>query len=225
MNLLLLLLSLACPDRSLEGANSQALAVAAQETTVATFLALGPHILEAHTEVVTERPEAPTTTVKNTSRLRWQDDRHWQWIRERDGARLSEVRVFGGKAWSAVGTAGLKARPDAEPLRAELGLDADPWVAALGAAESRILYTEAGEEDIEGRKVWRYLLALSPGTAGGRRSRDVISVDGQVWIDQTTAVRLAGDVTLKTTSRDQTRTTRLQFAATHIGGDAGVEAP
>ncbi len=225
MSLLLLLLSLACADRSPEGVNSEALASAARKTTVASFSALGPHILEAHTEVVTGRPAGQTSTVKNTSRLRWQDDRHWQWIRERDGTRLSEVRVFGGKAWSSVGAGGLKARPDAEPLRAELGLDADPWVSALGAAESRILYTEGGEEDIEGRKVRRYNLALVPGAAAGRRSRDVLSVEGQVWIDETTAVRLAGDVTLRTTSRDQTRTTRLQFAATRIGGDAGVEAP
>lgn len=225
MSLPLLMLILACGDRASAPSTPEALSAAAGKTTIASFEALGSHILESRTEITTERDGVEAATVNEITRLRWQDDDHWQWVREREGARLSEVRVFDGVAWTASGRADLRKRPDPEPLRAELALDADPWAAAMGTSESRVGYTQVGEEEVEGRKVWRYSLSLLPGVSGGRKSRDVLLIEGQVWIDQATAVRLAGDVTVQTKSRAQRRTTHLRFTVTRIGGDAGVEAP
>ncbi|GDX78897.1 hypothetical protein LBMAG42_07080 [Deltaproteobacteria bacterium] len=225
MSLPLLILSLACGSGGSSATTPEVLSAAAQKTTIASFEALGAHILESRSEITTAREGVEDSLVSEVTRLRWQDDDHWQWVRERDGSRLSEVRVFDGVAWAASGAAALRRRPDPEPLRASLALDADPWVATMGTAESRIGYTEAGEEEVEGRKVWRYVLSLLPGVSGGRKSRDVLAVEGQVWIDQATAVRLAGDVTVQTKSRDQTRNTHLRFTVTRIGGDAGVEPP
>ena len=224
MSLLLLLLSLACRREAPAEAPADAFPVAAARTTFASAEALGAYVLESHAEITTERGEH-TDTVKETTRLRWKDADHWQWEHSRDGVRLSEVRVWDGAAWAAEGTGGFLPRDDAEPALAELRLQADPWATALGPNAERVSYTEAGEEDIEGRRVWRYTLGLSPGAPGGRKSRDVLAVEGQLWIDQATAVRLAGDLTVKFRFREQVRTTHLRFAMAGIGGDAAVEPP
>lgn len=224
MSLLLLLCSFACRNDAPEAVPAEAFPAAASRTTFASAEALGAYVLEAHVETTEERP-GDTSTVQETSRLRWQDADHWQWERERGGERLTEARVWDGEAWVATDRGRFEKRPDAEPLFADLRQQADPWAAALGTNADRVSYTEAGEEDIEGRKVWRYTLGLTPGPPGGRRSRDVVAIDGQLWIDQATAVRLAGDVTLKARFRDTVRTTHLRFAMTGLGGDPAVAPP
>ena len=176
MSLPLLILSLACGDAGSSATTPEVLSAAASKTTIASFAALGAHILESRSEITTAREGVADEVIQEVTRLRWQDDDHWQWVRERGESRLSEVRVFDGLAWTATGDAALRRRPDPEPLRAALRLDADPWVATVGTAESRIGYVEAGEEEVEGRKVWRYTLSLLPGVSGGRKSRDVLAV-------------------------------------------------
>ena len=198
---------------------------AAAKTTFASSEALGAHVMQSRSETTIEREGVAAATVKETMVLRWQDDDHWQLVREREGARLSEVRVWEGHAWQADGRGPFRDRGDAEPLRAELSVHADPWQDVLASNADRVGYVDSGEEDIEGRKVWRYELQLLPGAPGAGKSRDVLGVEGQVWIDQATAVRLAGDLTVRARSRDQIRSTHLQFSMSRIGGDAQVEPP
>ncbi len=199
--------------------------VAAAQTTFASAEALGAYVSEAHREITTTREGAEPTVLRELTRLRWQSEDRWQWLEMRDGVRVSEVRVWDGVAWRSAAAGIFRRQADPASARADLVLSGDPWSRVLGTAAARVGYRDAGEEDIEGRKVWHYRLALLPNETPGRKSRDVTRVEGQVWIDQVTAVRLAGELTVETTFRTQRKSTRLRFAMTNLGGDVGAEPP
>lgn len=222
---ILLLLLLACDEGRPEPLAPEVFPEAAERTTFASSEALGAYVMEAHSEVTTTREGGPSQLVREVTRLRWQSEDEWQWQELREGELISEVRVWQGVAWRRSGNGELRRQADSASARADLTLSADPWSAALGTSASRVEYRDPVEEDIEGRKVWRYRLALRPNDAPGRRSRDVTRVEGQVWIDQATAVRLAGELTIETTFRSRRTSTQLRFAVTNLGGKAGVEPP
>lgn len=223
--LLLLPLLLACNEGGPAAQPPEVFPVAADRTTFASSEALGAYVLEAHREVTTTRGEAPPSTITEVTRLRWQSEDQWQWQELRDGEPVSEVRVWEGVAWRRSGSGEFRRQSDVASARADLTLSGDPWSGTLGTASSRVEYRDAAEEDIEGRKVWRYQLALRANEAPGRKTRDVTRVEGQVWIDQETAVRLAGELTVETTFRSQRKSTQLRFAVSNLGGKAGVERP
>ncbi len=223
--LLLLPLLLACNESGPVAQPPEVFPEAADRTTFASAEALGAYVMEAHSEVTTTRGEGPPGVVSEVTRLRWQSEDQWQWLKVRDGLPVAEVRVWEGVAWRRSGEGEFRRQADVASARADLTLSGDPWSGALGTAAARVEYREAVEEDIEGRKVWRYRLALRANDTPGRKTRDVTRVEGQVWIDQETAVRLAGELTVETTFRSQRKSTQLRFAVTNLGGKAGVEPP
>jgi hypothetical protein len=222
---LLLPLLLACNEDGPPVQPPEVFPEAAARTTFASAEALGAYVLEAHRKITTTRASGETTVVTELSRLRWQSEAQWQWLEMRDGARVSEVRVWEGTAFRASGSGLFRRQLDVAGARGDLTVSGDPWSRSLGTAADRVSYDEAREEEIEGRKVWHYRLGLLLSDSPGRKARDVLGVEGQVWIDQQTAVRLAGDVTVETTFRSQRKRTQLRFAMTNLGGNAAVEAP
>lgn len=218
------LLTLSCAEPSVE-VPPVTLDVAAERTTFATSEALGAYVLEARVVTTHEPDGGATTTTEELTRLRWQDDDHWQYVRERAGETLSETRVWDGEVWKAGRDGALRKGGDSEVARVELGQQADPWERTLGPLASRILLTEAGEEIVETRRAHRYQLSLKPAAPTGRKTTEVVGVEGQVWIDEATAVRLAGEVTLSTRGKHALTTRALRFSMSAIGGQAGVAAP
>lgn len=224
MTPLVLLLTLSCADATPDQP-PVTLDVAAERTTFATSEALGAYVLEARVATTHAPDGAAATTTEELTRLRWQDDDHWQYVRERSGETLSETRVWDGEVWKA-GRGGVLAKGgDTEVARVELGQQADPWNRTLGPLASRIQLTDAGEEIVETRRVRRYQLSLKPAAPTGRKTTEVVGVEGQVWIDEATAVRLAGEVTLSTRGKRALTTRTLRFSMSAIGGQAGVPAP
>ena len=61
--------------------------------------------------------------------------------------------------------------------------------------EGRIDLQPAGDGLIEGRTAWHYTVALLPAPTNARDTRTTLSsLQGSVWIDKTTAVRLLAEV-------------------------------
>jgi hypothetical protein len=222
---LLLPILLACSGGDPAVAPPEVYPEAAAQTTFASAEALGSYVLEAHLDVTTTRESGTPTVISELTRLSWQSSDRWQWLEMRDGKRVSEVRVWEGAAWRCGGSGVFRKLISDASASADLTTSGDPWSRALGTAADRVGYRDAGEEDIEGRKVWHYRLGLLPSGTPGRKVRDVSRVEGQVWIDQQTAVRLAGDLTVDTTFRSQQKSAHLRFAMSRLGGDAGVEPP
>lgn len=217
MNLLLLL---ACSAEPAPVVEDVALPIVAQRTTFATMMSLGSFRLDSRTTTTTGTGQKQEESYS----LRWRDASAWQVIRGRDGQRFDELRVWDNQAWRASEDGALVSRGDGEPFRSALAANWDPWHDAVGTWSDYIGFREVGTEQVEGRVAIVYTLEPIARTAG-RKSAQFIGVEGKVWIDQATAARIVGDVTLQTKQHQQERTVALRFSVTEIGGDAGVEPP
>ncbi len=198
-------------------------AEAATQVTFASLEALGSHRLDAriHTTVTIEG--VPPKETLETMSLRWRDADHWQVSRRRDGVPVSDVLAWEGHAWTSTGGAPLADRGDAEPYRADLSVGWDPWRRALGTAADKLAFRPLGTESIEGRPARLY--AVESAQPEGGKGRRIERVEGRVWIDELTSVRLVGDVTLATEHRGRAQEVRLSFSVAGIGEDPGVSPP
>lgn len=201
------------------------LPAAAGETTFASAEALGAYVLEARI-MTTHTPDGGQPDVsEELTRLRWQDADHWQFVRERADTLLSETRVWDGQLWTATRDRELRLGHDAEVARVGLGQQSDPWARTLGPTAAQIAYIDLGIENVENRTTHQYRLELAPSAPGARKRQEVVSVEGRVWIDEETAVRMAGDITVSTQKKGGLTTRHLRFSMSRVGGDAGVHPP
>ncbi len=182
-------------------------------------------MLEARIETTHTTEGGQPEVSEELTRLRWQDADHWQFVRERADTLLSETRVWDGELWTATRDRELRRGRDAEVARVGLAQQSDPWERTLGPTGSRIAYIELGTENVENRTTRHYRLELTPSPPGARKGQEVLGVEGQVWIDEETAVRMAGDVTVSTRKKGGLTARHLRFSMSRVGGDAGVQAP
>ena len=198
-------------------------AIVASRTTFGTMTSMGPFRLDARTSTTT-RSESGEKHEDESYSLRWQDESRWQVIRRRDGERTEELRVWDNRAWRAGGNGALLLRGDAEPYRASLAVNWDPWASAIGSWNQSVGFRLEATEQVEGRTALVYSLEPLAG-APSRKGNELVSVEGKVWIDETTAARLVGDVKLVTIRHGREQSVELRFSVTEVGGDPGVEAP
>jgi hypothetical protein len=220
-----LLLLLGCSAEPQATAPPEAMPAVANLTTFATMASLGPHRLESRTTTTITRPELADQVREESFSLRWLDDSRWQAIRRRDGETVEELRIWENRVWRAAGGGPLQLRGDAEPYRSALHAEWDPWRSALGLWSEQVEFRELPSEEIEGRRALVYTLQPRAPLGDERKANRMLGVEGRVWIDEATAVRLVGDVTLRTQSRDKIEQVHLRYSVTEIGGEPGVEPP
>lgn len=199
------------------------LTAAAERVTLGTVRDLGPCIVRGTLRRETAGPGI-TRASEETSELRWQDPDNWSWVRTRDGRAVEETRVWDAVAWTRTGDRDFARKGDAEPYRVQLASVWDPW-ASLESFARQVVLTPGEVEELEGRRVVRHVASLAPPPERPRRGWTVDSVDGTVWIDEATALRLQGDVTLAARDGDLRQTLHLAFSVSAIGGDPGLTPP
>ncbi len=220
-----LLILLACADPPITADDVAPLAPASKKVTFATVEELGSHRLDATIDRTNLVPDQDPVTTKEVIAVRWQDPDHWQARRSRDGAPIDQIVVWDHTAWEAVGKGPLVKRGDAEPYRVQLASTWDPWKAALESAAERLTLTATVLEDVDGRRAWRHAVSFLPLGENVHANWRVTAADGEVWIDERTAVRLVGKVNVASQGKDRSREVLLQFAVSRIGQDVGVVDP
>lgn len=201
------------------------LAEASTRVTFGTVAELGAHVLEASLRQETTTGDAAPEVTASTFRLRWRDEDHWSAERTVNGVRADRMVVWDGAGWTSNGEARWRKEADAEPLRVQLAHTWDPWEVATELFPDRITYTEAGGEEVEGRRVRAYTLSLGPAPAKSRRVWEPTALAGSVWVDEGTAVRLLVDLTGEAVSGRQKRVIELKLAVHGIGMDPGITPP
>lgn len=213
---------LAC-GRDGEEAAPPTLTTAAERVTLGTVRDLGPCIVRGSLRRETAGPGI-TRASDQASELRWKDQDNWSWVLTRDGRTVEETLVWDAVAWTRTGERAFARKGDAEPYRVQLASVWDPW-ASLESFARQVVLTPGDVEDLEGRRVVRHVASLAPPPERPRRGWSVDAVEGTVWIDEATALRLQGDVTVSARDGDLRQTLHLAFSVTAIGSDPGLPTP
>ncbi len=201
------------------------LPVAAERATFATVAGLGAYRLRADVRRSVGGGDAPAQVSTEAIDLRWRDPDHWSYAQRRDDRVRSEIVVWDAVAWTNGGDGPLVRKGDAEPYRVQLAGTWDPWSWALEGLSTGIRFEPAEVELVGGRRALRHTLVVAPPAEQPRRGWTVTAVEGEVWIDEATAVRLKGTVTVDAVSGPRTQEVTLAFAMEGVGEDPEITAP
>ena len=203
------------------------LAQASGEVTFASVEKLGPHHYVGSVQRTDSRPGVADRVTDEVVEISWQDWDDFHVKRIMDGVAERETIVAGGKVWVKSGEI-WEPREDAEPHRVQLRATWDNWDQVLASFLDHIHLVDSGPDIIEGRPAERYTVQMLPADQAPRPRAygfQPDSIEGTVWVDKATAVRLKADVVAVSTRHALTRTTRLSIVRSAIGDDQGIRPP
>ena len=218
------------------------LAQVSQEVQFESVDKLGPHLYLASIRHRISRSDGSTERSDEAVEIRWQDWDTFTFRRVVDAELQSAVVTVDGRPWTLRSKNRWDRRDDAEPYRLDLRQSWNAWDQALEPFGERIMLTIEGTELFEGRTVRRYKVSLAPEpepeatprSKGKRRRKKrheanqsvtLLSLDGRVWVDEGTAVRLQAEVTGELEQRGRRRTVELQLTRSGIGQPQEIEPP
>jgi hypothetical protein len=213
--LLILALILAC-SRGPEPDGELTLPQAADKVHFGVIADLGPHSMQARIQTTTGGQGREAEVRADAVDLKWRDEGAWYLRIRRDERLATEVLVADGIAWVGEGGRPMARKGPADAWNKQLTQTWDPWQLAFESLASRIGVEEPVADEVEGRRAWRYRVLLLPPTAA-KRVWDVSKAEGQVWLDELTAVRMLADVHVLATSGTRTREVDLKFAIAGLG--------
>ena len=216
----MLWLWLACTN---EGSNQieepeKTLISASQEVIFASTELLGPHRFRS----VFEQTEFHGEDVRNTHRevlsIDWMDWDHWQATHMVDDDVVMQVIIMDSTCLEKVSGQFVK-RPDGEPYRVQLRSMWNQWDSIMRHFEPHSTWTDNGTSTMENRTVHHYTAVFT--------EPDNISVglspmelDADVWVDEQTAVRLAGSVEASLIQGPYKKSISLKVERSDIATDA-----
>lgn len=221
---LLLVLLTGCGDARKQ---TDELAAGSLKTTVGTLEQLGPHQMRSSQRRTESRPGAADKVTDELTELTWQDWDHFRLLRRMDGVLVQETVVADGVGWLRQGERWLR-QEDAEPLRVQLRTSWNTWDMALGGHLEHLQFVHDGRDIIGGRPAQRYRVeSLPPEQAPKPRGFGFrpTGVQGQVWLDEATALRLKAEVTATAQVGGATRTTRYELLLSSFGEVEPIRTP
>jgi hypothetical protein len=205
----------------------QQLAQASEQVIFASVETLGAHLFRSTSTREELRGERLESRHVESVEIRWQDWDNFSQRRLVDGKAVNELIVKDHRAWKKRSSGGWAKKNDAEPYRVQLRSSWNAWDQAISPFKEDIEWLPVSTEELEGRETQRYRLALSARDEGEQSSGlRAIRLEGDVWVDQRTAVRILGDVEGELVGKDgYRRTFSIKVNRSLIGEDQGITAP
>ena len=167
---------------------------ASREVSFGDIANLGPHRLEASIHRALVANGAREELAQEQVQLVWRDWDNFQLARRRGGAIISQVLVDDGSARVRKADGRLVSASDVEPHRVELRMAWDVWKLGLSVFGGLMEFEHLSDGQLDGRTASHYVVSLAP---EGERERGRVvadSLEGSLWIDEATAVRLMAEV-------------------------------
>jgi hypothetical protein len=205
-----------------------ALDVVADQITFKSVEALGPHHLLATIEQQSVWTDGNTESHEETVELAWNDWDSFHLRRVVRGSAVGETIMDQGRSYHRGQGPHWVQEFDSEPARLRVRTSWSVWSTAMEVFSARIDLVEMEQSIVDGRSARRYQVSLAPRPQGQRirhGGMKPISITGEVWIDQATAVRLAADVTAKVDLKGMRRTIQLHLRRSHVGEQQTIEPP
>ena len=203
-------------DSTLES-GSQTLMEASQQVVFASTEQLGPHRLRSVLNQTEYHGEDIRNQHKEVLLIDWMDWDHWQATQLVDDEVVSEILIMDGACLERVGPKYVE-RPDGEPYRVQLRSMWNQWDSVVRSFEPNTTWTYQSTMTIDGRKVQQYSAAH---VAPSKSSATLFPkrFEGNVWVDEATAVRLLADVTGEWINGPYKKVVTLKIERSEIASD------
>ncbi len=218
----MVILLLACSDPP---AAPEERVAAADRAILASAAELGSYQSTATVLRTWTGKEGATRSLKEDFELRWEDPDRWSLILSRDGRQTQRAVVFGGIPYLSIGDRPIERREDAEPLRVQLAAAWNPWEQAIQPLSDQLSYSEVREDLWEGRAVRVFSLSAKEPSPKSRPSWVIREVQGEVWLDEATSVRLKADLKLGAQGKKESMDLTFSLQITGIGSPTSLTDP
>ncbi len=172
----------------------QELVQASSQVSFGDIANLGSHRMDASVSRAVIIDGLRNDQGQEQLQLVWSDWDNFQIARRQRGVVISQVHVQEGSARVRKSDGRWATVLDIEPHRVELRMAWDVWAHGLSVFQEHVAFEHVGDALLDGRVASQYRVSLKPDAAEvhGRAVPD--SLEGTVWIDEATAVRLMADV-------------------------------
>ena len=191
---------------------------------------LGPHHAISSIQQTDVRDGETTHSSAEAIDIAWNSWDSFHFQRALDGEATFEVIVHEKTFVSRNGHGPWTAEMDAEPARLDVYTAWNAWDEALGMFKDRIQYEDLGISTVDGRDTRHFRVSLlpAPEKKKGKRRRRVMQpahIEGDVYLDAATAVRLRADIRATAKQGSLKRTIQLQIRRSAIGESQPIAAP
>lgn len=203
----------------------ETLAEASQSVIFASTEAIGPH----HFQSVLNRKEyrdgkLETNSLESTE-IFWQSWDSFEYSQTVDSETVLHVIVSEGGYWKKLYDGEWINRDDAESYRVQLRQKWNVWERLTKPFVSGIKFEAIGLETLQDRETQHYTLRFDPEGPSIQSSLKPISIDGDVWVDTQTAVRILGNVRSTQEDGRYRKELELKVSRIEIGQPISIKAP
>lgn len=178
--------------RPSETTPQEALASASEDVIFASVEKLGAHSYEAILERIEREGERELSFSEEILWVAWQDWDNFHFRRQVDQKIVQDIAVVDHRAWKYKNGSWTE-REDAEPYRVELRGSWNAWEQMLSPFEPYLIFESKGLEAQDNRKAEHYELGMTEPPASAYKLVPK-ELKGDVWVDESTAVRLLANV-------------------------------
>ena len=205
----------------------QKLAEASEEVIFASVENLGPHLYLSTLVREELRGERLESRHVEAAEILWEDWDNFSHRRLVDGRPVSELVVVEHRAWKRRAAGEWSRKADAEPYRVQLRSSWNAWEQAIAPFQDAIEWESVAIEELEGRETQRYRIFLAEGEKDAVRSRGLVpvSLEGEVWVDKATAVRILGEARGELSDDGYRRQFTIKVSRSQIGQEQGISPP
>jgi hypothetical protein len=203
----------------------ETLAEASQSVIFASTEAIGPH----HFQSVLNRKEyrdgeLETHSLESTE-IFWQSWDSFEYSQTVDSETVLHVIVTDGAYWKKLYDGEWTSRDDAESYRVQLRQKWNVWERLTKPFVLGIKFQAAGLETLQDRETQHYTLHFDPLGQSIQSSLKPISIEGDVWVDTQTAVRILGNVRSIQEDSRYRKELELKVSRIEIGQPISIQAP
>ena len=197
---------------------ARTLLTASQEVIFASTEVLGPHRFRSAFAQKEFHGEEVRNTHREVLSIDWLDWDHWQATHMVDDEVVMQVIIMDSQCLEQVSGKFVK-RPDGEPYRVQLRSMWNQWDSIMRHFEPHSTWTDNGTSTMEERTVHHYTAVFKEpqDSTVGLTPREL---DAQVWVDEQTAVRLAGTVEASLINGPYKKSVSLKVDRSDIATDA-----
>ncbi len=193
----IILFALGCTEPVVEE-SPPSLKDVSEQITFKSITNLGPHHMMSTITRTEQWEDGEEDEHSETIELTWNNWDAFHFRRLVDGKTMFESLVYDGQGYSRTQGATWTAALDPEPICLGLRTTWNVWKSAFDTFGDRIEYDEVSQSVVDTRAARQFRVMLAPAPEGKRirRSRpQPETIQGSVWIDEQTGVRLSASVT------------------------------